>query len=487
MKSFRIYYFVLYFVLLISLSCTDRTIVNRTPKTPSETSIFIWDTMYKYYLWKDQVNPLEIRRESGQWYSYLNMYDGKNKELFNDILYKENNKLIDKWSQIIEDYDEYETSLNRPYKNFGFEFEIIKKGKVYGIVLYVTPNGVAEEAGIKRGDTFDKVNGQTLTMENYKDLLLEQDNCEINITQPLPKNVQLTATTKTAPPILKVRAYEVDGKNVGYILYNYFPGTDEHHKELNARILQLKNTGIKELILDLRYNGGGSVYNASLLASMLVKKEHIGQVFDRREYNKALTAELSTNDDLLFDKITDKILDVETMKKELEKIYSLELDRIFILTSNRTASASELLINGLSPYMQVVLIGSQTYGKYVGSATILKDVDEQRTVNPNHKWALNPIIMKFFNAKGVGNYKDGFKPNYHREEHDVFPQYLPLGDSKEFMLKTALDIISGKTVDPDSYASTRAKSINVSKSSVDYQPFSHKAHDERISIKLNNK
>lgn len=491
MKRFVNFSFILCFVLFFAFSCKDRGIVNRTPKAPSEESVFIWSTMKNYYLWEDKSSALNIRAKSGDWYALLNKYEGKNTDLFDKLLYKtddENNK-VDKWSYIIEDYKAYDQSLQQAnHKSFGFHFEIIEKRGIEGIVLYVVPNGPAAKAGVKRGDIFTKINGQPLTQSNYKELLSKSE-CDLTITQPLPKNIHLTATSVIENPVMKTLAFDVDGIRVGYLLYNIFGINDNQNLDLNKEIQRLKDGGVKELVLDLRYNGGGSVYTASLLGSMLVKKQHLGKVFDRREYNARLTAEFTQNgdNDLLQDKFADKIYDVKTLKKQIGTINSLELDRVFILSSRLTASASELLINGLKPYMKVVLIGTETYGKYVGS-TRLYDRNEKGEINPNHRWALRPIIMKFFNNEGVGNYSKGLVPDYRRDEHDVFPQYLPLGEPSEYLFKTALDIIRGKTVNPNQFsATTRSVNVKTVDNSLRYTPFNNMAYDTKVSVALENR
>ncbi|GHT26744.1 hypothetical protein AGMMS4957_22170 [Bacteroidia bacterium] len=111
------------------------------------------------------------------------------------------------------------------------------------------------------------------------------------------------------------------------------------------------------------------------------------------------------------------------------------LNRIYVLTaSDRTASASELIINGLKPYMNVVLIGTTTVGKNVGSV-ILYERDPQK--QKNNTWGMLPIVFKIMNAANSSDYGNGFVPDVEVKEHQELPIF-PLGDTEEVMLRTAL-------------------------------------------------
>jgi C-terminal processing protease CtpA/Prc len=143
----------------------------------------------------------------------------------------------------------------------------------------------------------------------------------------------------------------------------------------------------------------------------------------------------------LNDYFTDKI--EQTDKNPATPINTLNMKRVYFLVSDNTASASELLINGLRPLMDVKVIGINTNGKYTGSTTI-KDYDESGNVNPNHKWAMQPIIVKYTNSIGVSDYIDGLDPDIRAEED--FAALLPFGDPNEDLLKIALAHIKGLPV-----------------------------------------
>ena len=131
---------------------------------------------------------------------------------------------------------------------------------------------------------------------------------------------------------------------------------------------------------------------------------------------------------------------IVTEDEQIVPVNSLGLDKLYVLTSGNSASASELLINCLKPYIDVVIIGTTTYGKNVGSITV-KDIDQNGNINPDHKWAMQPIISQSSNVNYESEYYNGFDPDYYVAED--LTDLLPLGDENELLLKSALDIIKG--------------------------------------------
>jgi C-terminal processing protease CtpA/Prc len=123
-----------------------------------------------------------------------------------------------------------------------------------------------------------------------------------------------------------------------------------------------------------------------------------------------------------------------------EPINTLNLSKVYVITTGQTASASEMVINGLKPHMTVKVVGSNSHGKYVGSQTFY-DIDRNKDTVKTHKWALQPIIVKIANSNGVSDYVTGFTPNISAEEN--MANLKPFGDLSEPLLKAALDNING--------------------------------------------
>jgi C-terminal processing protease CtpA/Prc len=214
-----------------------------------------------------------------------------------------------------------------------------------------------------------------------------------------------------------------------------------YDNQLNAVFAKFKKEGIQNLILDLRYNGGGSLKSAVYLASMIYTTDTTA-LFNKNSYNVELEKYILENEgkDAMNEYFAAKIEASDDAHEEA--INSLSLKSIYILTTSGTASASEILINDLKPYMKVTMIGENTYGKYVGSITI-KDYDRNDKLNPNHKWALQPIIMKSTNKNGVSDFYNGLTPDIKMEE-DI-TNLLPFGNTEETLLKAAIEKIKGTT------------------------------------------
>ena len=227
------------------------------------------------------------------------------------------------------------------------------------------------------------------------------------------------------------------------MVYNGF--VTSYNDELNTAFATFKSENIDELILDLRLNGGGSVETSSYLASMIYANAGEG-IFADLKFNSKHTNE---NGSYNFSN-TLNIYNTNNKKTGEEPINRLTtIDKLYILTSHSTASASEMIINGLKAYIPVKLIGTTTYGKNVGSITLYDspstDFQDRASANPNHTNAMQPIVFQIFNKNGDSDYTQGFTPDIEVKEYEYWNNILPFGDENEIVLKTALDDIRGYT------------------------------------------
>ncbi len=433
---------LLLFILLGITSCKKREQIS----TELEVQNFIWKGLNAYYLWQEDVPDLQDNRFSNQ--NDLNDFISTQQpnDLFENLLYKRDE--IDKWSWIVTDYVALEQLFQGVRKSNGMQFGLVaiseNEQQIFGYVRYVIPNSEAESLGIQRGDIIYGINGQQLTRSNYQELLSSESytvnfgtfsvvNSIPNITQN-NVNITLNKEVLTINPIQLVTTYEEDGKTIGYILYNQFVAN--YDEQLNNAFLQLKNEGITDLVLDLRYNGGGSVQTAVNLASMITG-QYNNQLFAKERWNNKWQSLLEANHpEYLTNNFTDKLANGTS-------INSLNLQSVTILVTGSTASASELVINGLNPYISVNLIGTTTHGKYVGSVT-LYDSDSYRkddnTLNTNHHYAMQPIVLEMVNKLGE-NEKNGFTPNSYLAED--FANLGVLGNPNEPLFRMAIDQILG--------------------------------------------
>ncbi|MDP2088578.1 MAG: S41 family peptidase [Flavobacteriaceae bacterium] len=410
MNRFKILFLVI--VLLISsIKCSDNNL-EEISETNLEVQNFIWKGLNLYYLWQGSVPNLADNRfkTQGELDNFLKDYTDP-KLLFESLIYDRTN--TDKWSWIVDDYIALEQSFQGISKNNGAEFGLVglaNSDDIFGYVRYIIPGSDASNKNIKRGDIFWGVNGTQLTRSNYSNLLfgsaesytLNFGSINSGVLSKLTTTVQLTKTQIQENPVFIVKSFEESGKKIGYLMYNAF--TRDFDKQLNNAILQLKTEGITEIILDLRYNSGGSVQSAVYLSSMITG-QFKGQLFTKEYWNSKIQDYFEKNYPAgLVSNFTDKMTDGTALNH-------LNFTKLYMITTSSSASASELVINGLKPYIAVKTVGRKTSGKYTASVTLYDSKNFLRTgANPNHKWAMQPIVLQEKNKLGE-NSPTGFEPD----------------------------------------------------------------------------
>lgn len=441
---------LLLFLLSFSLqSCEDQDDVA----APADLQVkdFIYKGLNQYYLWQADVPNLADDR-FGNNQEALNVFlrgYSTPEDLFQDLLNKPISKYpkgqaIDRFSWIVSDYTVLEGELQGTTKNNGVDFRLSYKPNsntdLVGFVRYIIPNSDASTKDIKRGDLFTAINGTQLTVSNYQSLLAA-DSYTLNMASyngtsfdSNGKTVALTKTTLDENPIFINKVITSGSSKIGYLMYNGFYAN--YDAQLNAAFAQLKSQGVTDLVLDLRYNGGGSIQTSTRLASMITG-QFTGKVFSKEKWNAKINGNFEINDpESLLNKFVDKI--------DGAGINSLNLSKIYIITTSGTASASELVINGLAPYISVIQIGETTVGKNVGSVTLYDSPTFGKTNrNPNHKYAMQPLVLKIVNAADFGEYTDGLKPTY--EQLERISNLGVLGDPSEPLLSVAISKITGST------------------------------------------
>lgn len=403
MKILKIALFALV-VFSINTSCyedKDDNIDNIIDETEiNEINDFVYKAMNIFYLYKDEIpNLADNRFETEKAYKdYINGFE-KPEDLFESLLYQP--ELVDRFSFITPDYIELEQRFAGVFKSNGLEYNFYRQPQdpnaVFGLVRMALNDSPGSIAGVKRGQIFNAINGVPMTVENFGTLLapdtytlnfanyntngtstVEDDRIESNNTE-----VTLTKVEYNENPIHVSKVLTVDGAKIGYLMYNGF--TRNYDEQLNNAFGEFKTAGVQHLVLDLRYNGGGSVNTAALLGSMITG-QFTGQVFSKLVYNKNLQSE---NTSFNFR---------DSASEAGGTINSLKLNKIYVLTTSRTASASELIINSLSPYIEVVQIGDKTTGKSQASITLYDSSNFSRAnANPNHTYAIQPLVAMSIN------------------------------------------------------------------------------------------
>lgn len=358
-------------------------------------------------------------------------------EFFYKMVYIEE----DKWSYITPDLDALMADLNGTPFSSGISPAFIRIGEeqIILIVEFVYPGSPADRAGIQRGDLFLTINGTFMNIDNYSELFnqsilnMGKGMLSGNSFIPTGETITINAEIIEADPLVYSDIISINGIKTGYFVYSSFTsGTNNKYlSSLDNLFLEFKNENISELIIDLRYNLGGEIDVAGYLASAVspFSVMNNGEILVNYLYNKELTEYFKLpNTDPRYLGITFP-----------ENAYNLDLSGIHFLTGWKTASASELLIIGLKPYMNVKQIGESTYGKYTAS-WVISDTNDP----PEHSWAMMPIVLKYANKDGYTDFRNGLTPDY--TVTDPVLDLKPFGDPGDPVLAKARELIGGVSV-----------------------------------------
>ena len=419
--------------LLLFTGCFEDFDDTINPASTLEIENFIYRGLNYFYLYKEDTPELanDAFLTNDDRNSFLESYESP-QDLF-DYLKADQ----DRFSFLTDDYVSLENALSGVTLNNGMEFGLVfypdGSGDVFGYVRYVLPNSSAASTALQRGDIFNTIDGQQINETNYNDLLAP-DTYSIGLATfdgftitPTGTTIELTKSQITENPIHIAQTLTIEGQKVGYLMYNAF--TRDFDPELNAVFGTFKNQGIDHLIIDLRYNGGGSVETAVDLSSMITGQFN-NQIFYTEQWNQDRQAQYASPG--LFN----------TQISNGDVINSLNLDRVYIITSARSASASELVINGLAPYITITQVGDTTTGKFQASF-LLYDAPtpnfSRSQANVNHTYAMLPLVFKTVNAAGSTDYVDGLVPDIEQKEN--YANLGQLGTITEPLLAETLNQI----------------------------------------------
>ena len=414
---------ILLLSLLLSLFACKKNVDYQTDNQTMKVNNFVWKAMNSYYLWKDENPNLKDDRFQNQLElnQYLDDYDDP-EAFFESLIYDREH--IDRWSWIVDDYVALLQYFEGVRKTTGMRIGLVREQAgsdyIFAYVKYVLPGSDAESKGIVRGNLFRKVNGQRLTVNNYRDLF-NNDNLDIELATWNGSGLtdtgniyNLLKSQLNENPVYFRTTINYAGKKVGYLMYNGF--TSAYDADLNDAIGYFKSENVDELVLDLRYNPGGSVATMQYLASMLTG-QFTGQPLLNYQWH-------NQRQEWMQDNSPEKLRRYFVNQTANGNILNyLNLYKLYVIATGNSASASESLMNCLEPYIDVIHIGTPTHGKYTASVTLFDSPDfSYKNVNPDHKWAIQPIVLKVSNAQGVTDFINGLQPDV------LFPEdYFNLG------------------------------------------------------------
>jgi carboxyl-terminal processing protease len=455
-------------VLFLMVSCSKEEASlpeDFVVSTDDEINYFIWKGLNLYYLWQEDVPTLADNRFSNLEELYTFFRGNESPEAtFNSLLNIPGT--TDRFSRIVDDYVALENSFQGINLSTGMEFGLVRytdvNTNVFGYVRYVVPNSSAETSGIMRGMYFNTVNGAQITDTNYRDLLFSDATslslglADFNAGNPIANNteVPLSKSEIQENPIAISKVIKDGSKKIGYLMYNQFASS--YDQQLNVVFNTFKAEGIDDLIIDLRYNPGGSVRTSSYLGSM-VTGQFAEEVYSKQVWNTKVTNALSADEfiDIFPTRITKT--DGNSSVVVDEAINSLNLERVYFIVTGSSASASELIINALEAHIDVKLVGSATVGKQVGSITLYDSDDLRKSganLNPNHTYAMQPLVFEIKNKNDV-NYPNGIIPEINFtgiELEENISDLGTLGERSDPMLDATLIYIATnkKTVSKES-------------------------------------
>ena len=400
---------------------------------PEETLVlnhWIWDGMNDAYLWEASIPDLDPDAAPDP------------EQFFYDLLYKD-----DRESWITDDYESLAALFDGVQMATGMSvYPMYYTGnQVVSFVEYVTPGTPAADSGIARGDIIYTIDGNILTDDNYFDLYYQNTAtfgfADWNGSAMVPNGTEITleATMLNQNPVVHQEVIEYLGHKIGYFVYTQFtPGkTGEWLDELNSVFDTFKSAGVDQVVVDVRYNPGGSLdlssYIASTLAPVSVMQEN--DIFLDLVWNDFYN-QYWADADLDYNGKADGIESTQLRIRLPESERNLDLSTVYFLTTDRTASAPESLMSGLYPYMNVVQIGTTTHGKCYASVTITDWEQPKR-----HNWAMQPIVIKYSNAKGFTDFVDGIDPDYEVQDNLLYAE--PFGSLQDPLLAKALELITG--------------------------------------------
>lgn len=439
------HWYISIFVALIAMGCSKDDDNNKSSDDLNVSeeifyaNHFAKTTLEEIYLWNKEIaDDLEN----------IDPYTNEDPiTTVEEVRYKQGGKEVDKWTTLTDNVASLNSSMQGVSTTYGYRLMLGKFSNTDGyffVVAFVYNNSPAQEAGIKRGDIIVTLNGKEITDENYLDAVYEP-NLTLGMAKRTDKGIVATkeisvsARNMYCDPILAHKVFDIDGKKVGYLAFTDFDL--QSIEDLIDICKSFKAAGVKELILDMRYNGGGYVYTEEILASMLAPISVVrnGEIYQTEIWNDDYMAYFKQNN-------IDRTLYFKTLHRGTlngkELTYStadanIGLEKIYALISSGTASASEGIIVGLMPYMNIELIGKNSSGKYcTGSIFQPKDI-YKKAPDAISNWGIYVMVNRYGDKDGKNPcMPDGLVPNFTANDDPM--DGCPLGDEHEVLLNIAL-------------------------------------------------
>lgn len=416
--------------------------VDRWPEYAHMTALDTW--MY------------DIMQQNYLWYQDLPSYDDVN-------LFQEPATFLSKVKSKNDSYSFVDSVMETPLPTYGFDYSLVRSVDIdtayNALITYVIPGSPAAEAGLVRGDWIMKVDTSYISKKYETQLLqgTEARDLVMGIWKEVPVETEEGEETEYEYKVIPddrtldlpaarvvednpVHKYEVlpatengNAIKVGYLMYNSFTaGTKSEPEKYNDELRKVSQdflaAGVKYVILDLRYNAGGSLDCVQLLGTILTSSARLNEPMAYLEYN---------------DKNRDKDATINFDPEVLKTGVNLNLPALFVITSGTTAGAPEMLIRSLllKDSYPVVSIGSTTKGQNVAT---------EQFINEEFQWSINPAVCTVYDSTHDINNTGGFAPATDLKISETtidgvtnYSEFLPFGNPNERLLKVAIGVIDG--------------------------------------------
>lgn len=423
-------------------SCNDDDPVDDEGAVPAATqkvNQFALDVLQDVYLWSSEIPTVNVKTEADP----ISMVER--------IKYS-----ADHWTTLTDDVAGLNDNFAGEGTSFGYSLGVYlfsdSETDCFAVVQFVYPGTPAEKAGLKRGDIIQQMNKANITTSNYTDLfysssiVLGMATLSGTVISLNDKTISLTAVDMYQDPVNIYKVIYAGTHRVGYLFYTDY--VLKSHDKLLEVFKSFKDAGVTDVVLDLRYNGGGYSLTAQLLSSMLAPKDIVASgdnIYLKQTWNDTYSKYWESKGEDLneYFKYSFSYEDEEGKSKTLSvKDANLNGINLYVLVSGGTASASEATITGLLPYMSVKTIGEQTAGKYCGGIVFTPDMVYKSPDKALDNWGIYAMVYRYSDKKGeTPCMPNGFKPTYEVAD-DIFGGHV-FGDEAEPLLAKALEVITG--------------------------------------------
>lgn len=296
----------------------------------------------------------------------------------------------DKWSYITTKDEHNQFYEEGAYVGYGFGYAADSDDNIR--ITFLFEDSDLNNFGINRGWIIREINGTPIDVNSNISNLLGSDEIGVSNTIQFesPTGTIVTETFQkkliTMNTVGYANVFDTGSIKVGYFVFKSFinPSKDE----LTSAFNYFKSEGVNELVIDLRYNGGGRMDIVEHLAGLIIPDNVNGQIFVKYEHNNRIS---NQNGSTYFEQDPN----------------SLRLNKVYFIAGKGSASASEIIINSLEPYIDVYIVGDDTYGKPVGMYSFNSVISNLVYV---------PISVKLLNANDYGGYYDGLTADSYVED-----------------------------------------------------------------------